>query len=469
MTFRLLLKSLLILCGTYALLMDITFGFLYLMNVVLLLWYLREKNDKHGYQLIIVLAFFFFYLLRPLILWGNEESFPFANTMGEINQASHYMALLELFCYILTAFLGIKLGTGNTILKKTLSRDILYSGKNLFLYVVLAGLFIEMMTSTSGRSDGNIVQYLKIIAPFNIANIILAVILITRWNNLPKLWRYSIITLLLFSSIASISGGSKGAALKLPILFLTILVLINKKHDIKFNLTQILSFIFICFFIIIAYLYAAIYRSISDFTPSLVSVAEYMFEADWNNFGFLILDQFSKRMNGYDGLLVARIISINNVNLNDFSFLKLLGHAIGGIIPGVTLGNQYSSGKLIAMHFQGLPEDMRHASALGLFGFLRMYSFYIGVLVNFLIFFTAGKILRIIRIYFSTSAKITLEAILLLQIVSWVNSGNIDTNIESFLRMVILYGIYSIIFLTIVKICTKNHVNKSAKTLSAIN
>jgi hypothetical protein len=142
-------------CSGYAFVMDILFGILYSACAMSIIWFSRKKVDKLGYLFAVSIAFVCFYLLRPLVLWGNDGVFNFTS-MGDVPPESHYFALIELVGFIWVVFLGMKFGIGRAKPRSrgSISIDKLVLGRSLFLSVSLAGVIFSFMASGSGKVDG---------------------------------------------------------------------------------------------------------------------------------------------------------------------------------------------------------------------------------------------------------------------------------------------------------------------------
>ena len=159
---------------------------------------------------------------------------------------------------------------------------------------------------------------------------------------------------------------------------------------------------------------------------------------------------FTSRLTGYDGLIVGKMINEDeNIQFYKDQFsLKVLFTNIGSnLIPGADLtGFDYGFGRKIGIYFNNLPETLEHASALGLFGFLRMFGYWTGAFLCAFIHLLNGLIIGLILRYSKDfELLISIITITILQLSATVMSGNLDATFSSQILIYIKLMFYGLL------------------------
>jgi len=428
-----------------ALYFDLIFGLLYLLNVLLLVYFSSQDNERGFLLFILSLVIFIFYLLRPLVLWTDENYFIF-RYLGEVNNNDHYYALIEIFIFSFASLFSFRLAAGDQKRNRVAHIGNIYSARVILILLSIFGILYGLFAS----SIGDLKEYLTIILPFGLVQTALIVLVVVYWDQMNINERRLVLLLLLVPVLIDTIGGSKGAMLGLVFSLIVVHIMMSiykGENNLSFGgLLKLIAFLFIVLF---SFVVAWVIRS-SDYM-TFENFVDIFSRYALNSDAFMFFtERFTSRLLGYDGIIAARMFANDNLLMqqaSQFNILSGLTGALGKLIPGYSAGGEYSFGKLVSIYFQGHPPDMKHSGALGLFGVLRINTLLISISITIMFFVGYGLLFRLVaRVFICPTNYVFVSVLLVMNMVGLLSSGNLDNNFASFIRTIIVLTFYTLLF-----------------------
>ena len=287
------------------------------------------------------------------------------------------------------------------------------------------------------------------IMPISILNFAVIVVLLFYWHNLNSNKRYIFVLYIFIVTAAALYEGSKGALFGMGLIFIISIVFKFNYLNNTFLTSNLLMFIIIIITLaFFSYIFIWVIRSYSNTQdPNMTTYLNifydhFIFNDDSLNF---ILDRFTSRLNGYDGILVARQISLDaglSFISNDLTFLNAIKQMLGKFIPNY-FGLEYSFGRIISNDIIGHSKLHNHAGAIGFYGIIRLKSILFAIISATIFFSIIGLFYRYVlyRITYDIGMQTLISSMFIFNLVSTLNSGNLDNNLFS-----IVLGIYHFVF-----------------------
>ena len=156
------------------------------------------------------------------------------------------------------------------------------------------------------------------------------------------------------------------------------------------------------------------------------------------------VDDFTGRMCGFDGQLVVqqhRPVKLRRA----FQITTILRNSIARVVPGMSPGS-FTTGKAIAVHYQGAAEHAKFSGGVGLFGTFSLISFGKEWLGALLVGLTLGLIFRLLHFVRDPGIFIVLQVIFFYCFIQLVISGGIGIVIAIlFLSLVQCFALTSVL------------------------
>lgn len=448
-------KLLLLLVSLFAFSLDTIFGILYSANAAVLAFFSSRFGEKGKVLFLISLSVFSFYLVRPLFLWSNPDSYVYQN-LGVVTQHNHYWALSETLFLSLSGLLVFFVVSGNGEKNRSQKGHSLWSGRMLLGIAMMTIVAFEFFI---GNRFGGMTNYIRILSPSGLLQTSLVVLVVGYSRFLRSGEKIFFILLLVIALLISVSSGSKGAVLGLCFTILSVYVLRSGDEEKQsISIRSILGLTSLLVIALALYGVAWVLRS-TDLTGwvvySQIFITHFL-QADGLAFFF---DRLTVRLNGYDGLIAAKMLANSGIpveNVESLNWINALKGAVGKLIPNVQYGPDLSFGRNVAINIRGLPNTTEHAGAIGLFGMFRVSSFGEALCSTLMFFSLSGVLFRVATI--SSVTKINSLFIIAL-LVNWVamsiNSGNLDNMLNSLMVKIITLVGYGILLYIITHVCRR--------------
>lgn len=336
---------------------------------------------------ILVVFLWSFYLARPLFLLTDLEYYKFGIIMGDfIDVHVHTLFWLAGLNTISVVIAMVVLGSFLRIPSSSLLPGPRLARLPTILFfaaIAIMGLYfllslLEAMGSDLGRKAVRLMElaaFVQITIPVMVGFLIVRN---TAPGNQQRTW-LALTAVLLYSG-ALFLQGSKLFVIELVVLFFLFMLVFY--GDRKLSLPWIGAYAGLTVLVVISFPLAMAVRrltgemGLSGLSPSLIvdridMMSSYM---SGNSIWEFPLDLLTRRLNGYDGLIVA-FDKVSYADLSDFNVMTMLSNALAGLLPGVA-ADSISFGQLTSRLFYGfaVEDDVAHAGGVGHFGMLRLFA-----------------------------------------------------------------------------------------------
>jgi|GEM_PF-3562487 len=427
-------------------------AFIYLisaMPIPAIMHFAPIPNDRmKGFLVLTGLAIFAIFFIRPVFLLHFPYLFKFDRLyIPDLDELSRGLMLAG---FLSTIFLlAVQFGLQTRRKHRRRGPKVRQEGwlevrlfdKPMFsiFVVVLAVLFLWLIffTGYAEKNSGQ-TQYLRAILPFDL---LFPIVMVMVWRHKPgtaggAFW----IGILALLCAATIFRGSKSA------LFLFLIGLLGLFMYTRGNRAWPVRRVMQTLFVTLIPLPLSV--QIANFFRwgANIDLPNKYYTSDIvAPFNLYLLDVITKRLNGFDGQIVAQTL-VNTFNINVFSWTNALASALGKLLPGVALGGE-SMGVAIGRFVNLVDADVDYGGSLGLYGASILMNGPIGNLVFLLVLgFAVGRLARL-ALALKPGPEQALVFLIAVQIAAhWLISGNFDILISDFVVLLVQILFYGLLF-----------------------
>lgn len=405
-------------------------------------------------------AIWIFHFPRGIFLIANPDRLTYPID-GLLTFNEHFYTLLNIFLYSLIWGVSLFLFIGKkaiNIEQIDIENDRFFAKRQVVLLSAFFLMLFMFSMQISSKFLGDRIAYyfelIKLIIPMNYLLPLAVVYFFVFRKRLSVFENIIILTIMLLTVTGALLKGSKAVLLNLA-LFVFFGKLIVHPH-FKISLPQFLGIlVFVGFPLISSVLLMQMIRMqlklfgavnlghLTGFIADNIDNPVFLFNA---------LDNFTSRLNGYDGLLMTGIDQ-NTQMLNAFSAKNLLNSYLGKLIPMVSI-DAISLGEAVGKYYSKVPEGFQHAGALGGFGTVKLLFFKVSYLGIVVISFIYSLILRLTSILLKDKSLFFIFLLLWLSSINlFMNSGNIDSIAQGIsiwlIHLVFYYGLLLLLWATL--------------------
>lgn len=435
-------------------------------------WLLKRAKFPQVF-LVSFYAIWVFHFPRALFLIANPDRFLYPID-GEIGYAEHFDALSHIFLYAIIwgiVLVGFFYSKKINIQQIDLKTDRFFARRQVVLFaaffMMLFVFFMQLGSKLVGPGLAYMYELSKLILPVVYLLPISIILVFVFKNDLSWLEKGIVYFIILLTVLGALLNGSKAVLLNLA-LFVFFGKIISEAR-FKISLPQFLFLVFLVGIPIISsvLLMQIIRIQIKLFGTVNVSNLSDFISANIDNpvFLFNALDNFTSRLNGYDGLMMVGIDQ-NSEILNVFSANNLIKSYLNKLVPFIS-NDSISLGVGVGRYYSELPIWFKHAGALGGLGTMRLFFLnfgYLGIIVASVVY---SVIIRVV--FFLVKDKSLFFVFLLLwfsSITLFFNSGNIDSiaqGLSIWLIHLTFYYLSLLIIWSFLKSLTKNNLTIKTK------
>jgi hypothetical protein len=440
---------------------DLSVGVAYLFAIIPLITVLNIPSLRNRMVFPLVffssLSFFIFYLVRPLFLINNYEHFTYAQIL-EVGNENIIEALYQIGLFEITYFLGLYLVWSFFTRRLKILADrnleitinpLMYRAKNL---IIISSLLIYIFyLLIVNFLDEQSLNYFRLILPLGLV-LPIAIYYIVLFSDsvcIKKHQKYTLYFIILLIIFIAIVGGHKAALFNVLLYVLIGYVLYFGNYKIKSIDFALIILILITSLSI--FIYAREFKVLIEFygfnANFLFSFVDYIqeFNARENVLNTSI-DRFTKRLAGFDGLLVVNYYQPHEIK-EIYTSSNIVFNILSKILPYVEL-NSLSLGKGVSNYYTLLPEEHNHSGALGALAAFKLIDFNFAKGYFFIFLFSilfSTLYFKSIKISSNSIAYSVISFIILNKIITIFVSGNLDNNISGFIiTMIHLFVLYFI-------------------------
>ncbi len=378
-------------CVAYALFVDFGFGMAYLAATLPLLFgvliggrMLRSYGQVIMTMMAIVLWSFF--LIRPLFLVSHPEFFKFI-LLYSIDMRLQIATLLQLAIFngIVIAVLGVLLRTVGHVPARRIFRaeemtKSVTSLTPLFLATGTVYLAVSLLAVVSPDFGGKILSLSELVLPVSFLSVYAIALLVLRFDiEISRDTVVLAIAIVATYMLSQLFQGSKSFLLELA--FIGIFAMLIFKGDVVISMKKLFRYSGFALIIFVSFPVAMAVRRISSETGfsglslgDISSRIQFMAAGvNYESVSIFIVDLFTKRLNGYDGLIAALQIAPDAAP-DELSVAVMFANAMAAIVPGLQSSHDSFGTITSRMFYPFLSEENDHGGAIGSFGMLSLFA-----------------------------------------------------------------------------------------------
>ncbi len=391
---------------------------------------------KHPYRFFLLftsISFYLAYLLRPLVLLADVSYFKYS-TVAFIGKSDIVDRLYELSILMSGVIAGILVAIYLVAPKERINKP---DSKSLLVdyskWIVLVGwgaLAVNLALAVFFRIGLKNVEVTSPHFQF-ILRLVPTLLMISSCSVLLIMYRKK-----LSSSIGMCVAGYliaagcfellvRGSKAGLALIFFSLFVVVlTRKNDFQISFTKAVTlgvaFVLCC--LVTFSLSNRIRYGDADqglFERAVSAVSEYSGEVNLAD----SVDDFTGRMCGFDGQLVVQISRPSELR-RSFVPTVILRNTIARIVPGMSPATM-TTGKAIAVHYNGADRNAKFSGGVGIFGTLTLMSYGNEWLGSLIIGFLLGMIFRLAQSIRDPGIYIVFHTVFFYYIAQLMISGGI--------------------------------------------